>query len=134
MSHPNITRATETIHNPDDPRHFMRVKPIPGTVRIFCGGRVLAESNAALRVTEVAGDVLDPMIYFPSEDVRAALEAVEGKTTHCPLKGDASYFALEGAQPIAWSYGAPFGFANQIAGYIAFYPDEVIVEETGPNA
>ncbi|MEL6977333.1 MAG: DUF427 domain-containing protein [Pseudomonadota bacterium] len=131
MAHPTITKATETIHNPNEPRHFMRAKPVPRLVRITRGDVVLAESRNALRVTEVAGDILDPVFYLPPADVRAALDAVPGKTTHCPLKGDASYLALDG-ETIAWRYDRPLDFADVIAGHIAFYGDEVAITEIGP--
>jgi uncharacterized protein (DUF427 family) len=134
MAHPEITRATETIHNPADARHFMRVKPVPRTVRVRRGGEVIAESRAAMRVTEVAKDVLDPVFYLPPGDISAELKPVEGRQTHCPLKGDASYFSLADGKPIAWSYAAAFDFADVITGLIAFYPDEVAVEEIGPDA
>ncbi|MGB1026497.1 MAG: hypothetical protein ACPGYL_08080, partial [Rhodospirillaceae bacterium] len=65
MSHPDITLSTQTIHNPDEPRHFMRVKPVPRTVRVHRNGMTLAESQAALRVTEVGRDIYDPVFYLP---------------------------------------------------------------------
>ena len=133
MTRPTVTKATLTIHNPDDPRHFMRAKPVSRFIRITRGDVVLAESRAALRVTEVAGDVLDPVLYVPPEDVVANLDVVADKATHCPLKGDASYLALNGVT-IAWRYEAPLEFASVIAGRIAFYSDEVAVAEIGPGA
>lgn len=134
MSDPHNLKARPTIHNPKDDRHFMRVKPVARKVRIHRGGVVIAESDNALRVTEMFTDVLDPVIYLPPADALGALTPVDGKTTHCPLKGDASYFASDDGKPIAWSYAAAFDFAAAISGYIAFYPDEVVVEEIGPNA
>jgi uncharacterized protein (DUF427 family) len=123
-----------TIRNPKNPRHLMRVKPVRQLVRVTRGGDVLAESRGALRVMEVAGDALDPVVYFPREDVRADLKPVADKSTHCPLKGDAEYFSLPPVDPIAWRYPAPLEFAKVIAGYVAFYPNEVTLEEIGDNA
>ena len=49
--------------------------------------------------------------------------------SHCPFKGEASYFTLsvEGreARNAVWSYEAPLPGAAAIAGHLAFYPDEV---------
>ena len=41
-SRAQVTLSQDTIHNSDDPRHFMRIKPVKGRVRIMFDGRVLA--------------------------------------------------------------------------------------------
>jgi len=62
----------------------------------------------------------------------AQLIPIEAKSTHCPLKGDASYFSVDGSgAPIAWSYEVAFDLAKVINGRVAFYPDKVTVEEVG---
>jgi uncharacterized protein (DUF427 family) len=125
--------ARLTIHNPGNDAHFMRIKPVAATVRVTRGGTVLAESAEALRVMETGSDVYDPVIYIPETDVGGALEAVSGKSTHCPLKGDASYFTLSGEE-IAWTYDHPLDRSAELKGHIAFYPDKVTIEEKGPEA
>ena len=123
------------IHNPDEPRHFMRVKPIARRIRIYRDGAVLADSARALRLLEVGRDLYDPAVYIPREDVTAMLRQKE-QTTHCPLKGDAVYFDLvddNGApilRNIAWSYATPLPHADILAGFISFYPDKVSIEES----
>ncbi|MCO1336129.1 DUF427 domain-containing protein [Microbulbifer sp. OS29] len=127
--------SNETIHNPKEPRHFMRAKIVPRTVRVHRGGKVIAESDNVLRVTELAKDMLDPVLYFPKEDISVPLLPIEGKTSHCPLKGDASYFTVDdNGEAIAWAYEAAFDFAEVINGRIAFYPDHVVVEEVGTSS
>jgi uncharacterized protein (DUF427 family) len=122
-----------TIHNPDNDAHFMRVKPVKATVRVSRGGTLLAESGNALRVQETGRDVYDPVIYIPEADVTGPLVPVEDKSTHCPLKGDASYFAL-GGEDIAWTYDRPFEWSEQLRGHIAFYANKVTIEEAGADA
>jgi uncharacterized protein (DUF427 family) len=50
-------------------------------------------------------------------------------TTHCPYKGDASYYSIqaggERSRDAVWTYEAPFEAMAQIKGYVAFYPDRV---------
>lgn len=127
-----ITR--ETIHNPDNPKHFMRVKPVPGYVRILFEGKVLAESDNAMRLLETGRDIYDPVLYFPPSDIRATLAQVE-KQTFCPLKGHASYHDLVSdrgevqAQHIAWSYDETLDFADSIKGLMAFDATRVVIEE-----
>lgn len=131
---PEITMATSTIHNPAEPRHFMQVKPVNSRVRILHNGRILADTTHALRLLEVGKDFYDPTLYLPRSALAARFE-LSDKTTHCPLKGDASYLNLvddDGnliGENIAWTYVAPFEFANQIENHVAFYSDQVTTEE-----
>lgn len=134
MPHPSVTMATETVHNPAEPRHFMRVKPANSHIRILHAGMVLAETDRALYVTEVGRDMYETALYIPRDAISSSLLPVPDKTTHCPLKGDAAYFSLAGESPIAWSYTAPFAFADAIKGYVSFYRDRVTIEERGANA
>lgn len=122
-----------TIHNPDNDAHFMRVKPVKATVRVSRGGTPLAESWNAKWVLENGRNVYDPVIYIPQNDITATLEPVDGKSTHCPLKGDASYFTLNGEE-IAWTYDRPFEWSEELRGHVAFYAGKVTIEETGTDA
>ena len=132
-----ITKCSEAIHNPEDARHFMRIKPIEGLARVRFGDEVIAESEAALRLLEVNKDFYDPTIYFPREDVSAHL-AIRDQDSHCPIQGDALYFDLLNedrntiTEEIAWCYPEPVGFANEIKDHIAFYGRKVTIEE-GPK-
>lgn len=127
----SVTRSKFTIHNPDDARHFMRIKPVAGTVRILRDGKVLAQSGRAVRVIEAGNDLYDPCIYMPREDVRAELTPSEKARTWCPLKGHASYFDLPGGPAeIAWSYDEPLDFADELKDLVSFYGDKVTVEES----
>jgi len=129
-----VTLSQETIHNPDEPRHFMRIKPVKGHVRILFEGRVLAHSDQVLRVLEAGRDIYDPVLYFPPSDVRATLSPVE-KRTFCPLKGHACYFDLVSEQgrvevpEIAWSYRETFDTAAPLKERVAFDAARVVIEE-----
>ena len=131
----SVTMSQHTIHNPKEPRHFMRIKPVEGTVRILRGGRVLAESTRALRVLEAGKDLYDPCLYLPREDVKAELAASPKEKTWCSLKGHASYFDLPGeAEEIAWSYEDTYDFAAELKDLICFYGNKVTIEEHPPAA
>lgn len=130
-----VTRSKFTIHNPDDARHFMRIKPVAGTVRIRHGDRVIAESTRAVRLIEAGNDLYDPCIYMPREDVTADLAPAAKERTWCPLKGHAEYFDLKGPDggvaegEIAWSYTDTLDFAAELRDLISFYGNKVAVEE-----
>ena len=55
--------------------------------------------------------------------------------THCPYKGDASYFTLTAdgrtSENAVWSYEQPFPAVHAIAEHLAFYPDRVDAIEVG---
>ena len=131
----DFTLVTGAAHNPSEPRHFMRIKPVSRRVRVLRDGAVLADSTAAVRLLEVGKDLYDPVFYFPRNDVTGALKQID-HSTHCPLKGDATYFDLTGddgavvEEKIAWSYPTPLDFAADLSGLIAFYGDKVTVEES----
>ena len=73
------------------------------------------------------------MRYVPREDADMAVFKKTARSTHCPFKGDASYFTLTdgnaNADNSVWSYETPFAAVQQIAGHLAFYPDKVTFEE-----
>jgi len=86
----------------------------------------VADSSRALILHETRHS---PVCYFPREDVRLDLFEKTAQRTHCPFKGDASYWTLKvgGAvsENAAWSYDDPYDDALPIRGYLAFYPDRV---------
>lgn len=49
--------------------------------------------------------------------------------SHCPYKGDASYFSIAAggktAENAVWSYEQSYPAMAEIAGYVAFYPSRV---------
>jgi len=117
------------IRNPANPNHFMVIKPVERRVRVFFGERLLADTTGAVWVIEVGRKAYDPVLYIPAVDLRAALDEID-KTTHCPLKGDASYYAI-GGEEVGWAYNQPFDFAAEIAGRHAFWAKKVRIELGG---
>jgi uncharacterized protein (DUF427 family) len=105
------------------PEHRIAVSPAGKPVRALFGGEVIAETREALAMKEGSYPVV---YYFPRKDVR--MERLERSThrTHCPFKGDASYFSLKGGpRDAVWSYEQPFDEMAAIRAYLAFYPDKV---------
>ena len=89
-------------------------------------GRVIADTTQALRLAEAS---YKPVLYIPRSDAdMSALQATDHHT-HCPYKGDASYFSIVAdgrtAANAVWSYEQPFPAMAQIKEYLAFYPDRV---------
>ena len=117
------------IRNPSNPNHFMVARQVAQRLRVFLGERVLAETTHALCLIEIGRKAHDPVFYVPPGDLLVALDKTD-RTTHCPLKGDASYFAL-GGEELGWSYLAPFDFAAVLTGLHAFWASKVRIELGG---
>lgn len=108
----------------------IRLRPATGTWVARAGGAVIAETGAAVELTERGHD---PVIYFPRADVAMAFLEPSQTVTTCPHKGTASYFTLVTKSgeiaDAAWSYESPNPGLETIAGHLAFYGDKVTVEE-----
>ena len=101
------------------------VVPASRHVRVECGDRLIASSQAAIRVLETASP---PTYYVPPEDVTpTALVRIGGRSI-CEWKGAASYWALAGderGEPVAFSYEDPRRGFESLRGYLGFYPGRV---------
>ncbi|MGX7743509.1 DUF427 domain-containing protein [Rhodopseudomonas parapalustris] len=115
------------------PDHPITITANPNGVRISAGGQVIAETRRALTLREAS---YPPVQYIPREDAGMRLLEKTARVTHCPYKGDASYFSIvAGGVPLpnaVWSYETPFPAMAEIAGYLAFYPEKVQIEEFKP--
>lgn len=106
--------------------HAITIDPTQGRVTIRFGGRIVADTRRALTLREGR---LPPVQYVPREDADMSLLQPTTHRSHCPFKGDASYFTVAAgdstAENAVWSYEAPLPAAAAIASYLAFYPDRV---------
>jgi uncharacterized protein (DUF427 family) len=108
----------------------IRIRRKPGKWCVRAGGAILGESSEVLELSE--GNLPD-VLYFPREGIAMALLEKSDRRTSCPKKGEASYYAIHTRSTViedaGWSYESPLPAVAEIAGYIAFYPDKVTVEE-----
>src|SRR2546421_8320169 len=113
-----------------DPRmdadYEMRIEPGTRRVRVEFNGAWLGDSARALLVHETR---LPPAYYFPREDVQLGLLEKSRLVTHCPFKGNATYWSVRVgssvAEDAAWSYDEPYADAAPIRGFISFHPERV---------
>ena len=108
------------------PDHPITITANPRRVRVSAGGVVIADTTHALTLKEASYPAVQ---YLPRADANMALLARTERTTHCPYKGDASYFSIvadgRSAENAVWSYEQPFPAVGEIKEYLAFYPDRV---------
>jgi uncharacterized protein (DUF427 family) len=80
-------------------------------------GAVLAESDETV--------VVEGNHYFPADSLRREHFRESGTHTHCPWKGEASYYDVvvgdETNAGAAWFYAEPSDAAKQIKGRVAFW-------------
>jgi len=101
-------------------------RPSKAHVRVFFGDEVIADTRAAVELHESARAVV---YYIQREDVRMDRLERSSHRTHCPFKGDASYFSVAGGPENAvWSYEAPYDEMLAIRERLAFYPDKFRIE------
>ena len=109
----------------------IKIRKAPGIWSVRSGGAVLGESSNALELTE--GD-LEPVIYFPREDIAMAFLDRTDKVTHCPHKGDAHYYSIINKSSVmenaVWTYEDPVEAVAAIKDHLAFKTgDNVTVEQ-----
>src|ERR1700693_6141845 len=82
----------------EKPEHRVDLLPETRQVRVTFAGAVIADSRAAIRCEENGPG---PVHYVPAKDVRLDLLHPTAHKTHCPFKGDCSYWTIEvhGAGP-----------------------------------
>lgn len=114
------------------PDHPITITQNPRRVRVTAGDIVIAETSKALTLKEARYPAVQ---YVPREDTNMALLERTDRVTHCPYKGDASYYSVKAdgktLDNAIWTYETPFPAMTEITGHLAFYPDKVKIEEVG---
>ncbi len=122
----------------DGPQHRLFFDPFPRRIRAFLGDKLVLDSVRAKLLHE---SNLMVVLYVPRSGVLATLTPTD-HTTHCPFKGDASYWDVEAggktASNAAWGYLEPQPEASWLEGYVAFYWEAMDTwfdedEETGAH-
>ncbi|MGE0216733.1 DUF427 domain-containing protein [Mycolicibacterium sp.] len=109
--------------------HPITVKPTGSHVTVRINGTVVAETDAALTLTEAT---YPPVQYIPVGDVTVPLTRSD-TATYCPYKGDAGYYHVTAGDggtvdDAIWTYEKPYPAVAAIAGHVAFYPDKADIE------
>ncbi|HTH99341.1 MAG TPA: DUF427 domain-containing protein [Acidisoma sp.] len=108
------------------PDHPITIATNPHRIRVMLGGRVIADTRAALTLREANYPAVH---YIPRGDVDMALLEHSEHTTYCPYKGECHYYSIPagGDRSInaVWTYEAPYEAVAAIKDHLAFYPDRV---------
>jgi uncharacterized protein (DUF427 family) len=86
-------------------------------MKAIWNNQVIAESNETI--------VVEQNHYFPPASLKQEYLVKSNTTTHCPWKGEASYYTLrvDGSEnkDAAWFYPDTKPLANNIRNYVAFW-------------
>ena len=108
------------------PDHPITVTPAATRMRVKIHDHVIADSAEVLMLKE---STYPEVAYFPRADVEMGFMAKTDRSTHCPYKGDASYFTLhidgDIRENAVWSYEDPYPAMTEIKDRLAFYPNQV---------
>ena len=93
-------------------------------MKALWNGAVLAESDKTV--------VIENNHYFPADSLNKEFFKESNTHTHCPWKGEASYYSLEvdgqSNPDAAWYYPTTSHAAKPIEGYVAFWKGVEVVD------
>jgi uncharacterized protein (DUF427 family) len=114
-----------------NPGKVITVEPYAGTVTVRAGDTIVASSRRAKVLSEPP---YPPVLYIPFDDIDFNQLRKTQLSTHCPYKGDASYWsvvpAADAGKDAMWAYERPFDEMTEIRDHGAFYPNRVSIEAT----
>ena len=97
------------------------LKPSDNRIKATFRGRTIAVSSHVLVMRETR---LPSVFYFPRDDICMEFLTRTDHRTHCPFKGDASYWTLKvgeaSVENAAWSYEDPYDEARGVKARVAF--------------
>ena len=113
-------RPAESNYTIDAPAHRILFEPDSRRLRALVADRVVLDTTRAHLLHETG---IRPVTYVPLEDFDAELLERTQTTTHCPFKGDASYWSLrvdgDVREDAVWTYEEPLEQAAWLRGFAA---------------
>ncbi|MEL6982690.1 MAG: DUF427 domain-containing protein [Actinomycetota bacterium] len=104
----------------DGPQHKLLFSAFPRRIRGMVGGQTIVDSDNVMLLHE---SNIFPVLYFPVADVAIDQLTKTDHSTHCPFKGDASYWTISVGDTVlenaVWGYETPIESAAWLQGYVA---------------
>ena len=123
-----MSNSQDSVEQDSDrsPDYEIRLEPCKERVRVEYQGTWIADSMKAMILHETR---MPTAYYFPKDDVR--MEFLEKTThqTHCPFKGNASYWTIrtggDEAENAVWGYEDPNSDGEDLRNYVSFYQSKI---------
>ena len=110
----------------DSPQHRILFEPDARRLRAYVGDTLVFDTRGAHLLHETG---IKPVVYVPLADLDESLMRRTATSTHCPFKGDASYWSLHVGEAVredaVWAYEEPIASAPWLRGFAALYPSRV---------
>ena len=101
--------------------HYAKTENSDKTYQVLYNNEVILESDQVVILTEYYdGRAMPAVIYFPRSSLSKLNISRTNRSSHCPIKGDASYWSYQGAESGMWSYENPIQDLNQIKDHFGF--------------
>jgi uncharacterized protein (DUF427 family) len=109
-----------------DPYKRVDVLPSSRHVRVVLGGLTIADTSHPRLLLETG---IPTRYYIPEQDIRMDLLEPTESSSHCPYKGQASYWSAHIGnrvfKDIVWSYRDPLPDCSKIEKLLCFYNERV---------
>lgn len=109
-----------------DPYKNVNILPSSRHVRVVLNGVAVADTQRPQLLIETGMPV---RYYIPEQDVRMDLLTATDTISHCPYKGQASYWSAQIGEKlfkdIVWSYQRPLPACSPVTGLLCFYNERV---------
>ncbi len=123
---PHKVKKYDILRPEPGPEYKVVIESSPRRLRVVFNGETVADSSRMKMMHESRHL---PVYYFPVDDVRMDLLGRTDHMTHCPHKGDASYWSVRVGDRVAenamWSYEDPTDNVPDLKGLVAFYWGEM---------
>lgn len=104
----------------------IEISPTKNQVSVIFNGKTIAQTKSAMYLREANYPIV---IYIPLTDVDQNFLKPSDHSTHCPYKGDASYYSLADGKEISenavWYYPDPCPLVEKIKDHVAFWGDDI---------
>jgi uncharacterized protein (DUF427 family) len=119
-------RPPDSNYTLQSPAHKILFEPDGRRLRALVGDTVVLDTTGAHLLHETG---IRPVPYVPLADIDPDLLERTDTVTHCPFKGDASYWSLRVGDDVrvdaVWAYEEPLETAPWLRGFAALYADRV---------
>ena len=119
-------RAASSNYTIQAPAHRILFEADTRRLRAFVGDTVVLDTTGAHLLHETG---IRPVVYVPLADIDETLLQRSPTTSHCPFKGDASYWSLRVGDDVrtdaVWAYEDPLPEASWLRGFASLYFDRL---------